>query len=163
MCIFWSFLSDDPIPHQQDFLHSVVRLSPTLSESNEISGGNYADTPSDGLITEKLRLNTGKNPSSPITSPIHIHLLISCVIFQKKNKSCLSPGLWSIQKRMNSVSVWKASEKCTRLKTTSLLCGETCGLVSLVCLGLFRIAKCRFLFHINFLFVFYPKMTSFLM
>lgn len=59
---------------ERSFLHAVVWLALTWSESNEISGGSYADTPSDGLITEKLRLYTGKNPPHTHThtpSPRH--------------------------------------------------------------------------------------------
>lgn len=55
---------------QRSFLHAAVWLRLTWFESNEISGGSYADTPSDGLITEKLRASTLRNTPAP-TVPLN--------------------------------------------------------------------------------------------
>lgn len=72
---FCSFLFYEPISiisRQQtaaEFPPHCGLAQSAWSESNEISGRSYADTPSDGLITEKLRLYSGKNPQP--TTPHH--------------------------------------------------------------------------------------------
>lgn len=87
---------------ERSFLHAVVWLRPAWSESNEISGGSYADTPSDGLITEKLRLHTGKNPPSMHTSPpptTSQPLLPLCCVASQINSSHSTQGFKMSQKR----------------------------------------------------------------
>lgn len=114
-----SFLLYEPISNisrlERSFLHAVVWLSHTWSESNEISGGSYADTPSDGLITEKLRLYAGKNPHTRPSSPPSaiVPSVLRCL--QNKQASINTQLRLSQLGRKSSVRAWRLIRKIFEL------------------------------------------------
>lgn len=141
--VFFSFHFHEPISIigrlQRSFLHAAVWLRLTWFESNEISGGSYADTPSDGLITEELRASTLRNTPAP-TVPLNSRpfLPLHCVMSL------------NAQVTVNIDSKW--AEKVQRLVNSLECIGET-GLAALCVVLLERSHTVFSLYHLLHLFL----------